>query len=139
MHRSLGFTLLELITVVGIAAILSAIAVSTYGRYVHRARRADAQQALLTIANGQERWYATYNRYADDLAKLGFASPSVLPQGHYQLSLGVGPDEAQSYTATAMPIGAQAHDTCGSLSIDSKGSMLPARDDAQANANGNCW
>ncbi|MBE1162530.1 type IV pilin protein [Dyella acidiphila] len=139
MHRARGFSLLEVIVVVAIVAILSAMAVSAYGRYARRARRADAQQALLAIANSQERWYATHQRYADELAQLGYSKAATTPNGYYELTLHVDGDQAQSFVATAHPLLAQAADECGSLSIDNRGNTLPARDSSAEPANGRCW
>lgn len=139
MERPRGFTLLEVIIVMAIAAILSALAVSTYGRYVLRSHRADAHQALMAIAHGEERWYATYNRYTDDLGQFGYTQPAASAHGYYELTLEVAGDAGQSFTAIAMPVHTQAADVCGSLSINSRGNKLPEHDDAQANANGRCW
>jgi type IV pilus assembly protein PilE len=141
MERSRGFSLLELIIVVAIAAILAAVATSTYGSYVLRSRRADARQALMTIAHGEERWYATYNRYTDDLRQFGYpdGAAATSPHGYYELALAVDGDAAQSFTVTAIPVQVQAGDVCGSLSIDSRGNKLPGQDDAAVNGNGKCW
>lgn len=139
MERQRGFTLLEVIIVMALAAILAALAVSSYGRYVLRTHRADAHQALMAIAHGEERWYATYNRYTDDLGQFGYVEPAVSPHGHYELTLVVDGDAAQSFTATAVPLHTQATDVCGSLSINNRGNKLPKHDDAKANANGRCW
>lgn len=139
MERSRGFSLIELIVVLGIVAIVAAIANQSYMRYVFRSHRTDAQQILLAIAQAQERWYATYNRYADDLGKLGYGDPTLSEHGYYQVTLSAVDDAAQGFVATAMPIDRQAGDVCGSLSIDNAGRKLPGRDDAEANANGKCW
>jgi type IV pilus assembly protein PilE len=139
MDRSDGFSLLEVIVVVAIAAILAAIATTEYGRYVLRAHRADAHQSLMAIANGEERWYATHNRYTEDLTTFGFAEPAVSAHGYYELVLEVQGDAEQSFTAVAMPVHTQARDVCGHLAIDNKGRKQPMPDDVQANANGKCW
>lgn len=139
MERSRGFTLIELIVVLGIAAILAALAAQSYTRYAFRSRRADAQQMLLAIAQAQERWYATYNRYADDLGKLGYDDPVLSQHGYYRVVLSGVDDAAQGFVATAMPVDRQADDVCGSLSIDNAGRKLPGGEDMDANANGKCW
>lgn len=139
MDRSRGFTLLELIIVMAIVAILAALAIASYGRYALRAHRADAHQMLMAIAHGEERWYATYNRYTDDLSKFGYDNPRISPHAYYEVSLTVTGTTAQAYVATAMPINSQAGDVCGSLSIDNKGNKVPDRSDEVANANGSCW
>lgn len=140
MDRSRGFSLVELITVVAIAAISAALAVSSYSRYTLRSRRSDAHHTLIAIAQAQERWYATYHRYADDLGKLGYADPAISPHGYYEVAMNVvDDDERQAFVVTATPIGRQEGDACGSLSIDNAGRKMPGRDDAGANTNGNCW
>jgi type IV pilus assembly protein PilE len=139
MERPRGFTLLEVVIVMAIVAILAALAASAYGRYVLRSRRADAHQALMAVAHGEERWYATYNRYTDDLSQFGYTEPAASLNGYYELALEIDEDTAQSFTATAIPVRAQVADVCGSLSINSRGGKLPGRDDVEANANGKCW
>ena len=139
MERSRGFTLIELIVVVGIAAILAALATQSYTRYAFRSRRADAHHMLMAIAQGQERWYATYNRYANDLGKLGYLDPALSEHRYYHVVLSVEDDAAQGFMATAVPIDRQAGDVCGSLSIDNAGRKLPDGADGEANANGRCW
>lgn len=139
MERTRGFTLLELIITTAIIAILAALATASYGRYAFRSHRTDAHQVLTTIAHDEERWYATYNHYTDNLGQFGFAQPAASPHGYYEVTVAVGGTTAQAYTATAIPINTQVGDVCGNLSIDNRGEKQPDRDDAGANTNGNCW
>jgi len=140
MERAKGFSLIEILIAVSVAAVVMAMATMAYGRYTFRSRRTDAQHMLMTIAHGEERWYATYNRYTDDVSKLGYdVGDAYSSHAYYALTLTVADVAAQSYVATATPINAQASDACGALSIDDKGHKLPHRDDATANANGSCW
>ena len=59
-----GFTLVELMIVIGIVAILVALALPGYGRYIRKANRGEAQQLLLNWANNQEIWRANDTDYA---------------------------------------------------------------------------
>jgi len=58
-----GVTLLELMTVVLVIGILSAIAIPSYRQYTMRAQRSDATAALLRIASAQEKFYLQNNTY----------------------------------------------------------------------------
>ena len=53
-----GFTLIELMVAVLILGIITAIAVPNYTRWITQARRADAQTALMTVANKLEKYFS---------------------------------------------------------------------------------
>ncbi|HVX56287.1 MAG TPA: type IV pilin protein [Candidatus Saccharimonadales bacterium] len=138
MMRTRGFTLLELMIVVGIIALLAAIAYPAYVRYGYRARRVDGQELLLRIANAQERYYATNNKYGD-LDDIGFTD-ATSEKGYYTANIPASAStSSQAFTVEAIPQGNQAGDACGHLSIDDKGDKLPDASNAAANSNGNCW
>lgn len=142
MVRLRGFTLVELMVVVAIVAILAAIAMPSYSRYIYRARRADGQALLMHVANAQERYYAAHHRYGD-LPAIGYASSTTAlsESGHYQVQVVLqdASGAGQAYVATATGQGVQAADACGALSIDNTGTRLPDASDASLNSNGRCW
>ena len=100
-----GFTLVELLIAVAVAAILSSIAYPAYSAVVHKARRSDAQVALLGLHMKQERYRSDHTRYGD-LAEIGVAAKS--PSGHYVLNV-VSRDES-GFDARAVATGAQSSD-----------------------------
>ncbi len=133
-----GFTLLELMIVVVIVAALAALAIPAYGRYAFRAHRVDGQELLLRIANAQERYYSTTNAYGS-LADVGYDDPSS-EKGYYIASIAIPAGSAsQAYVATATPVGGQAQDVCGPLTIDNAGNKTPGPASAASNSNGSCW
>jgi general secretion pathway protein G len=67
-----GFTFLELITVVGIVAILSAIAIPAYQSYMQTARVAAATGDIISIATAIGRYRTVNNSLPPDLATIGF-------------------------------------------------------------------
>lgn len=132
MRRQSGFTLLELMIVVAVIAILMSIAIPTYLRYSYRARRPDGQELLLRIANAQERYYATFNRYGS-LDEIGFEDPAISEKKYYSATLPAV--NSSTFTATAAPQGDQLKDDCGSLSIDAVGN----KSSSGTTTNGSCW
>lgn len=65
-----GFTIVELMIVVAILGILSAVAVPAYINYVNRTRQTDAITALLTAKLEQEVWWEDYGEYASKICCL---------------------------------------------------------------------
>lgn len=132
-HRKKGFSLIELVVVIGIIAVLAAIALPAYGRYGFRARRADGHELLLRLAAAQERFYTNRNRYASAIGDLGFGQDTS-EGGFYAVSIETANDD-QTYTLTATPQLVQSADACGDLTLTSTG----RRDRSGDDSNGNCW
>ena len=83
-----GFTLIEVMIVVAILGILSAIALPSYTKYVEKSRRTDAKVELLRIAQLQESFFAQRLSYAKDLKELGLADKKVFSgDGHYIVTM----------------------------------------------------
>jgi type IV pilus assembly protein PilE len=116
---SAGFSLIELMVVVAVAAIIAAIAIPSYQSAVQRSRRADAMAALGEIAQAQERWRANNARYQATLANLPGAR-TVSHDGHYSLEIVADSATASSYTARATVVNTspQAADTaCSTMDL----------------------
>jgi type IV pilus assembly protein PilE len=101
-----GFTLIETLTVMAIAAVLSSIAVPSFDAQLRKVRRTDALIAVAQVQGAQERLRSRGTRYGD-LAEIGVAA--VSDAGHYGLQITTfGPD---GYALLVTATGAQARDT----------------------------
>jgi len=126
LRSSAGFTLIELMIVVAIIAILTAIAYPAYTSYITKTHRVAAEGCLSEYANYMERYYTTYLRYdKDPVTSTNNALPALdcKKQTAANYSYDLPAVSATAYTVEATPINAQlARDTlCGTLSLDQKG------------------
>ena len=134
-----GFTLIELMIVVAIVGILSAIAYPSYIEQVRKSHRADAQAALMENAQFLERRFTTQNSYLGDWAGADDANGALpvlaTPRdgGTTRYTLSVTDIAANRFTLQATAVGAQADDACGNLSLEHTG----ARSASQPGDN--CW
>jgi type IV pilus assembly protein PilE len=133
-----GFSLIELMIVVGILGLLLAIALPNYGGYLERTRRTDARGALLEIAAAEERHYFENNRYTNAIAEVWTYQEGgayVSNDGHYALSVVLTGGDNNRFTATATAQGKQAGDAdCATFTIDETGLKEATGDDPTA-----CW
>lgn len=155
MRRTKGFTLIELMIVIGIISAIMVFAFPAYIEQMKKARRNDAKTVLVTLAQLQESFYVDNgNRYAANLVgdaslnchtkgicvKSGDTALSV--EGYYTLTVEAG-DTANLATsfrikATALANGAQKDDSyCQVFSIDSRGRKLSYNSGNTISEN--CW
>lgn len=122
----LGFTLIELMIVVAVVAILSAIALPSYNEYIRRGHRADARTGLLQAAQWLERAATANGTYPTTLpAALTWSGDT---SKRYTIDFD-GTQTIAGYTlvATRKSPGPQSGDKCGNYTLTNRG--------AQANLN----
>lgn len=64
--KFLGFTLIELMIVIGIVALLVALALPSYKQFIRKSNRTEAQKLMMNYANLEEIWRANNNSYTDE-------------------------------------------------------------------------
>ena len=128
-----GVTLMELMIVVVVIGILTAIAYPSYRQYVAKAKRNEAKSCLLQIATLQERYYLQNATYTSDMTKLGFpvGSNFTTDSGSYICTVNAASASAFSATATYQNADAEA-DKCATFSIDGAGAKTSTPFD-------DCW
>ena len=121
-NTSRGFTIIELMIVLGIIAVLVALAYPSYIDYVRKARRGEAEQLLMNWSINQEIWRSNNPEYA---------TVDQLPEpthDSYDFTLPVR--SATAFTLQAGAKGDQLNDLvkgdCTVLTITSAGAKSPA-------------
>ena len=115
-HEHKGFTLIELMIVVAVIGILSAIALPSYNEYIRRGHRAEARAGLLQAQQWLERASTATGVYPTDLpAALTWASDT---SKRYQIGFKTGNTNAAfTLIATRKSPGPQAADKCGDFTL----------------------
>ncbi len=72
-RRSVGFTLVELMIVVGIIGVLASIAMPNMRKSVFRAKRNEAELNLKGIYQAQKSYYVEHGVYGSTFPDIGFA------------------------------------------------------------------
>lgn len=109
MNSARGFTLIEVLTVVAIIGILSAVAIPSYRDYVLRGRLMDGVNGLTSLRADMERYYQDNRTYE---ATGSFTPPCQQPAtgvvfGTFTISCSAAPT-ATTYTLMATGSGATA-------------------------------
>lgn len=124
-----GFTLIEIMIVIAIVGIVTAIAFPSYRDYTQRAGRADGQAKLMEVMQAQERFYSQNQTYTTNLGAggLGYgvaANAAVASdERRYNITAAACAGAiARCVALTADAVGQQVSDTqCGDLTLDSRG------------------
>jgi type IV pilus assembly protein PilE len=101
-RTSRGFTLTELMIVVGIAALLLAIAMPAYQESTRKARRSDGVAGLTRLQLAQEQFRAGNPSYATSVPALPGSQASFSPERHYSLTIDTASATGYTLTATAL-------------------------------------
>ncbi len=126
-----GFTLVELVVALALAALLLTLGLGGQRGQDLRSGRLDAVEALMRVQQAQEQHRSAHGLYASELSALAGTAPTS-PQGRYAIALDrIG---GEAYLATAVAQGAQARDSaCARLTLEVRQGF------AQTGPDAGCW
>ncbi|KGM42175.1 hypothetical protein JY96_13170 [Aquabacterium sp. NJ1] len=96
-----GFTLIEVMIVVAIVAILSAVAYPAYQDYIVRSKIPDATSYLSTNQVKMEQWFQDQRKYKNAAGNCGATPASDTTSSKYFTFTCVADDTTSTYTITA--------------------------------------
>jgi type IV pilus assembly protein PilA len=102
-----GFTLIELMVVVAVVGLLSAIAASKFDNIRTRARQSEVKVQLRSLYVAEQAYYANNNTYSNDMGALGY-NPSRGNRYAYYIDLPATSMQARTGPATPLSSGNDA-------------------------------
>ncbi len=121
-HQSLassGFSLIEILIVVGILGILLGIALPAYTEYVAKGQRANATSTLLQAQHYRERFYLENRTYVNPDFANRFGNIPATGTTHYNVTLNAS--ATYVLTMTRANPGPMNGDRCGNFTLDNFG------------------
>jgi type IV pilus assembly protein PilE len=112
---------------VAIIGILTSVGYPSYQKHIQKAKRSEAQAALVSMATAMEQWRVENNNDYTGVT-VGTGTTSIYSDkvptdgsGTQTYTLSIPTLAAGNYTLKAVPYGTQADDECGYLTLDSTG------------------
>lgn len=128
-----GMTLIEIMIVVVIVGILSAVAIPAYRDYVTRGRVSEAFSALAMVQPNAEQWWSNKRTFA------GFGDRTIsptFPPDTANFTYAISGDTASAYTVTATGRGLSLG---FEYTINQQGTRVTTAVPTGWVSNGSCW
>jgi len=133
MKHERGFTLVEVMIVVAIIGIISAIAIPQYKQYVMRGNRSAAESFMMDVASREKQYLLDARAYiagdnsgsASVLSGLTMTIPKEV-YTNYTIAVSAPVSAPPSFTITATPIAGRPQASDGTLTLDDSGTKTPS-------------
>ncbi|MCM2349579.1 MAG: type II secretion system GspH family protein [Bacteriovoracaceae bacterium] len=89
LKRQDGFTLVELMVVVAIIGLLSAVAIPNFRKYQAKAKMSEAKLQLSSVYTAETAFFSDYNIYHNCLAYMGYNPQREVANRYYAIGFGV--------------------------------------------------
>ncbi|GAB4222241.1 MAG: type IV pilin protein [Francisella sp.] len=126
LYNKKGFSLIELMVVIGILAILASIGVPLYNNFILKNHRSEATSELLSAANAADNYEIRYGMFPSGSNINTFFHENT-QNNYYLLSYCSGESSCTgvSYVITATAQGSQTSDTpCQTIKIEVNGGVV---------------
>lgn len=131
MKQLRGVTIVELLIVMVIIGILTAIAFPSYDAYLKKGRRADAQTLMMNIATKQQQYLLDARQYTTTIgagglgiSTSGWTCAATCTNQFYTITVVAPAGPPPTFTVTATVQGPQVGD--GDLTLDHQGNRTRA-------------
>lgn len=126
-RKQTGFTLIELMIVVAIVGILTAVALPSYLSYVKRGQRAELRTQMFAAAQYLNRFYAANDSFSATRDGTAITIPADLARSPatgsqlYQIDTATTVFGTTTFTLVYEPINGMDGDPCGKFRLDNTG------------------
>jgi len=112
LKRQDGFTLVELMVVVAIIGLLSAVAIPNFQKYQARSKTSEAKLQLAAIYTAEQSFYSDYNIYHTCLRYMGYDPEEEISSRYYTVGFNAtgAIDDTMYASATNSGLNAQCPD-----------------------------